>query len=231
MKPMTTFLGMIFLVALMVYADSRGGIAPRQRPSDYAEFSDKDRFSLGVSSLSRNSILRNFSTDLTKGFIVVEVGLFPAKEQQVEIDRSEFVLKAADGSGVIRSLEPQSIAGFLQRSNGEKREVALYPTVGVGYESGTYHDPYSGRQRVGGLSTGVGLGVGIGKSGAGASSEDRRVMEAELSEKEFPAGIHSEKICGYLYFPVAEKNRKKSYLFEGTLASEKISLLVKSDKQ
>jgi hypothetical protein len=230
MKKLAAISTMVCCLILFAYADSRRGIGPRQRPSDYAESADKERFSLGVSSLNKNSILQSFSSDLTKGFIVVEVGLFPSKENQVEIDPKYFVLKAADGSGLVRPLDPASVAGILRRTTGDKREVALYPTVGVGYESGGYNDPYYGGRRGGGWSTGVGVGVGIGRSGSGTAPEDRKVMETELSEKEIPAGVHSERVCGYLYFPIPEKNRKKSYLFEGTLNGEKISLLLRYDK-
>ncbi len=230
MKKLVAISTMVCFLILFASGDSRRGIGPRQHPADYAEFADKGRFTLGVSSLTKSSILQNFSSDLTKGFIVVEVGLFPVKENQVEIDPKFFVLKAVDGSGLVRPLDPASIAGILRRTTGDKREVALYPTVGVGYESGGYNDPYYGGHRGGGWSTGVGVGVGVGRSGGGAAPEDRRVMETELSEKEMPVGLYSERVCGYLFFPVAEKNRKKSYLFEGTLSGEKISLLLKSDK-
>lgn len=230
MKKLAAISTMVCLLTLFAYADSRRGIGPRQHPADYAEFADKGRFTLGVSSLTKNSILQNFSSDLTKGFIVVEVGLFPLKENQVEIDPKYFVLKAADGSGLVRPLDPLSVAGILRRTTGDKREVALYPTVGVGYETGGCNDPYYGEHCGGGWSTGVGVGVGIGRSGSGTAPEDRRVMETELSEKELPAGVYSERVCGYLYFPVTEKNRKKSYLFEGTLSGEKISLLLKPNK-
>lgn len=230
MKKLAVISTMLCFLILLSNADSRRGIGPRQHPADYADFADKEAFALGVSSLNKNSILQNFSSDLTKGFIVVEVGLFPKKENQVEIDPKYFVLKAADGSGLVRPLDPASVVGTLRRTTGDKREVALYPTVGVGYESGGYNDPYYGGRRGGGWSTGVGVGVGIGRSGSGTAPEDRKVMETELSDKEIPAGVYSERVCGYLYFPVTEKNRKKSYLFESTLNGQKVSLVLKSDK-
>jgi hypothetical protein len=230
MKKLAAISTMICFLMLLGFADSRRGIGPRPHPSDYAAYADKERFSLGVSSLTKNSVLQNFSSDLTKGFIVVEVGLFPSKEKPVEIDPKLFLLKTADGSGLVRPLDPATVAGILRRMNGDKREVDLYPTVGVGYESGGYNDPYYGGRSSGGWSTGVGVGVGIGRPGNGASPEDREVMETELSDKEIPAGAYSERVCGYLYFPIAEKNRKKGYLFEGTLNGEKLSLLLKSDK-
>jgi hypothetical protein len=231
MKTIFSCVGLLILFTSGMVAENSKGISPRPSPSDYAEVSQKEQFSLGGSAIPRKEIPQNFSTDLTKGFIVVEIGLYPQDGAQIEANRKNFVLKKADGSGIIRPIDPQTIAKVRRGSEGSGRDVVIYPTVGVGYETGGGHyDPYDGRNHGGGWSTGVGVGVGVGPSGRGTSPEDRQVMQTELNEKEFPDGIHTKPVCGYLYFPVSKDDQKKSYLLEGELAGEKISLLLKADK-
>ncbi len=230
MKPF--FFG-AFLIALFAstgLADNPRGISPRPNPSDYAQFSEKGEFSLGASAIPKKAILQNFSTDLTKGYIVLEVGLFPQKGTQIEASPKNFVLKEVNGDAIIRPLDPQTLSKVRKRSGGTGRDVVFYPTASVGYESGGHYDPYDGRHTSGGWNTGVGVGVGIGEGGRGSSPEDRRVMQVELQEKEFPEGVHAQSACGYLYFPITEKNKNKSFLLEGTIAGEKFSLVVKADK-
>jgi hypothetical protein len=219
------------LLVLTTVADNPKGISPRPNPSDYAQYSDKKQFVLGASSLPKKAILQSFSTDLTKNYIVVEIGLYPQSGAQIEANRRSFILKEASGVGVIRPLDPQSLSKVRKKTEGGGKDVVFYPTVNVGYESGGHYDPYSGRSYPGGWTTGVGVGVGIENSGNGSSPDDRRVMQTELDEKEFPEGVHTQAACGYLYFPVLEKNKKKSYLLEGTIGGEKFSLIVKADKE
>ena len=122
--------------------------------------------------------------------------------------RRYFALKSADGTKAVRPVDPKTLAAILNRTAASDREVALYPSAGIGYESGpSVYNPATGRQRVGGLSTSVGVGVGVGPSQSGASEQERRVMKMELSEKGLPETTASKPLSGYLYFPTAGKNK------------------------
>lgn len=99
--------------------------------------------------------------------------------------------------------------------------MTLYPSAGIGYESGPrVYDPVTGTPRGGGLSTSAGVGVGVGPSQSGAGEQDRTTMELELSEKGLPETKASKPLSGYLYFPVTSK-KKNGLLLECSLGKEK----------
>jgi hypothetical protein len=89
------------------------------------------------------------------------------------------------------------------------RDVVVSPSVEVGYESGGYYDPATGRRSGGGVYTGAGVGVGVGGRGNGPAStdRDRYVMQLELTEKGLPEGSASKPVAGYLYFQLASKKK------------------------
>jgi hypothetical protein len=214
-------------VSLLGFAEIRQGIKPRYQARDYAVTLERDGLTFGASLLIRGAILRAFMSDLTKGFLVVEVGLYPEEGVPLEVSRKDFVVRMEGQTSPIRSADPSLVAAMLQKSASNGKDVTLYPSIGVGYESGGY-DPYTGR-RVGGWRTSTGVGIG-GRDEEGASPEDRRVMEIELQEKALPEGKIEKPVCGYLLFPVQEKLKKKNYRLEFDLHGQRMIMDLKADK-
>jgi hypothetical protein len=171
--------------------------------SDYPIQETTSRVTIAAEALTAQQVSNTFATDLNKGWIVVEVALYP-KASPVQVEPSAFVLRVNhDGRrSVIRPASAETIAGVLQRKQAppEPSDVTLYPSVGIGYGSGP---GYYGRG--GGLTTAVGVGVGIGQAGgappAASTPADRKTMELELNEKGVPAGTAKDPVAGYLYFP------------------------------
>ena len=156
----------------------------------------------------------------------MEVSLYPAQGHSLDVNRRDFVLESADRQLLTRPADPAAIASSLQKAAGADREVSLYPSVGIGYESGPVgYDPVSGERRGGGLRTSAGMGVGIGRSSAGATDQDRKTMEIELSEKGLPEGRTDQPVSGYLYF--SWKDRKKISSLQLELVSAGEPVLVK----
>lgn len=130
------------------------------------------------------------------------------------------MLRVGGQGDIVRPAEPAVVARALQEKNAPKqasrRTVDVYPTASIGYESGTYNDPVTGRrQRTSGVYSSAGVGVGIGGIGnspgspSDASAErDRGAVEAELFDKSLPEGSISSPAAGYLYFPVPRKKLK-----------------------
>ncbi len=200
--------------ATMVLAGDRSGITARSNVTDYPVHMVADGFSIGAVVLTPDQVNRLFVTDLNRGYVVVEVGLYPAKGQKVDIARNGFVLRNVNA--YLRPVEPKVIAGVLQKSGGSKRQVTLYPTAEVGYDSGPRpYDPYYDGNRGGGLRTGVGVGVGLGNSAPAPTSEaDRKTMERELTDKGLPEGSVSAPVAGYLYFPASHEKKNAAYKLE-----------------
>lgn len=190
-------------VASAQAADQKG-IAARPKPSDHQAQAALTDFKLGASCLSRLDVRKEFSSDLNRGYLVVEVAFYPASGKSVEVDPGQIFLRLAEDGKPIRPAEARMIARTLQKASSGDRDVAVYPSVGVGYETGGRYDPNTGRTTRGGWTTDVGVGVGIGNGSGGATDEDRKVMELELTEKGLPKGTFSSPVSGYIYFPAPQ---------------------------
>lgn len=211
----------LLLVAACVLplAGADGGMRPRPHVSDYAAHETTATMTLAAETLTADQVDNTFATDLNKGWIVIEAAVYP-QAGAASIDPSAFLLRAGKGGEkkVLRPASPASIAGVLQRKEAppEPSDITLYPSVGVGYETGPgYYDPVYGSRRGGGLRTSVGLGVGIGQAGPpppASTPADRKIMELELSEKALPQGSATRPVAGYLYFPRPSANLKNASL-------------------
>ena len=175
--------------------------------------------------LSEQEVKQRFVSDLHENYDVVEVFIEPNSGAAVELERGQFGLKAKDADLAMEAESPSTAAAALQRSASSKRNVTLYPSGEIGYESGNHYPgygPYDPRRRSG-LYTRVGVGVGLGRGGSGASDKDREVMEIELTDKGLPEGRIDGPVSGFLYFPTLDEKAEAFVLqFEG--ASEKVEL-------
>lgn len=211
------------LLTAAAIAGEQPGLVPLTKAGDYPYHLERDDFSLGAKVLSPGEVERLFATDLTKGYVVVEVAVYPAQDRAVKVSEEQFLLREDGSRDYARAAKPAEAAGALQRKNAKRgnsgRDVTLYPTVGVGYSTG---DPYYGRR--GGWNTSVGVGVGVGPSDAPASSEaDRDVMETELTDKGVPTGEFDKPVAGYLYFPLSIRDPKAAHLLLDFLADDEVA--------
>ncbi len=191
------------LLTTVASAADQKGIAARPKPTDHQSRARMTDLQIGASCLTRVEVQREFSSDLNRGYLVVEVAVYPENGKSVELDPGQIFLRLTQDGKPIRAAEARTIARSLQKANAGDRDVAVYPSVGIGYETGGY-DPTTGRTRRGGWTTDVGVGVGVGKGGSGDTDEDRKVMELELTEKGLPKGKFPTPVSGYLYFPLPE---------------------------
>jgi hypothetical protein len=191
------------------------GMRPRN-VGDYPVHSEKNGVTIGAAVLSPEQVRNAFATNLSSGYVVVEVAVYPADGRALDLSNMDFTLKLAGTSDVVRPSSARSIAGALHRNSSGSQQrhgvVDIYPTVGIGYESGRSYDPVTGRQRNGGVYTtaGVGVGTGGGPSSApppASTGKDRSTMETELHEKGLPEGQVNKPVAGYLYFPLPSKKK------------------------
>jgi hypothetical protein len=220
------FLGLCVVLGLLTavigLAGELPGLVPLGQASDYPYYLERGDFSLGAKVLSPQEVESLFASDLNRGYIVVEVAVYPPQGGAVELSQSQFLLRQDGSRDYARAAKPSDAAGALQRKNakrGSGRDVTLYPQVGVGYSTG---GPYYGRG--GGWNTSVGVGVGVGPSDAPASTEaDRDAMETELTDKGLPAGRFDKPVAGYLYFPLTIDDPKTSRLKLDFIANDEVA--------
>ena len=190
--------------------------APRTSASAYPVSKVQPVYSIGAKQLSKTEVRNSFATPLADRYIVVEIGFYPADSKTISLNQSDFVLQTSDGKDLVSPANPATIASICQKRPESSNDVTLYPTANVGYVSYPSYDG-SGR-RVSGPVYGVGMGVGVDKSQSAATTgSDRQTMETELLDKELKDGDVSKPVAGYLYFPIATKQKVEYQLeYHGT---------------
>jgi hypothetical protein len=204
----------ILILAAALGAAAEDGIRPRADVADFPVYRTDKTADVGAALLTPDQVRGSFSSDLNRGYLVLEVGVYPKGE--VDLGRGDFALRAAGTQTVSYAVSPKVIAGVLQKAASKGNDVTLYPTVGVGYESGPSYDPATGTQRRGGWTTGAGVGVGVGGNDPRPAStgQDRKTMELELSDKGLPEGKFTQPVAGYLYFPIPARKKPAAYELE-----------------
>lgn len=202
------------------------GTAPRASAAKYHSHAEKDGFSLGAELLSKKEASRVFAADVNRCCLVVQVAVYPKKDESIELSLFDFSLVEVNTDNPVRPESPTTVAAKLEKKKNPPGGVDVTATGGVGYESGTYIDPVTGQPvHVRGVSTSAGVGISTGNSTpADIADHDREIIERELYEKGLPEARVSIPVAGYLYFPLpnAKKDAKYQLVYFGR--SEPITL-------
>jgi hypothetical protein len=227
MKRMVSLAAALLCLTAMA-VDAPKGTVPRETADKYPAHAEQNGVAIGVKLLIADQARHAFTTDVNRCCMVVEVALFPAKDDPLQVSLDAFMLRVVGAEDATRPSSAEVLAGKLQRqAQGpppSPHDVTVSPTVGIGYESGGI-DPVTGQRRPGSIVTSTGVGVGIGghpeSPRPGSTDADRRAMEQELSEKALPEGNATAPVAGYVYFAVDRKKRL-TYQLEYTLNGEKV---------
>lgn len=218
------------ICGMSVYADAPKGTVPRAAADSYPAHSSRDGLGIGAVLLTTEQTRKAFASDVDRCCRVVEVAFYPQKDSPVKVSLNDFLLRVSGTDIAAKPSTAEVLAARLQKKAAPPstgHDVVLYPTAGVGYESGGI-DPVTGQRRGGGVVTSSGVGVGIGGAqppGPGSTDRDRRTMELELGEKALPEGSASAPVSGYLYFSLPSgKDKKATHQLEYTLHGEKVVL-------
>lgn len=191
-------------------ADNPRGIPARSDVRLYRGTTSTDSYDLGVTLLPEAVVKQQFSSEIYRGYIVVEVAFFPKNGSTVNVNHADFSLRNKATGEIAYAARPDLAAGVLQKA-ASRKSVSVYPESSIGYESGGYDPVYGGRRR-GGVYTSTGVGVGVGNpQRPGSSPQDRQVMQSELEDKQLPDGSTAQPIAGYLYFPITTRHKETAY--------------------
>src|SRR5215831_17842591 len=217
MKSATCLAASLFLATSLV-ASSPKGTVPRSSAWRYPSHAEFDGASVGAVLLTAQEVQRTFASDLNRCCLVVEVALYPKGNKPLEVSWGDFTIRLAGTDTAAKPASAQLLAAVLQKKAQSDRDVVVSPSVEVGYGSGDYYDPATGRRSGGGVYTGAGVGVGVGGrgNGPGSTGRDRDVMQMELTEKGLPEGSAAKPVAGYLYFQLPLK-KKAAHQLEYTL--------------
>lgn len=219
----------VIFLALPLLAGGPEGTVPLQSAIEYPSHAQAGGAAIGARLLTVKEVHSNFSTDLNRCCLVVEVALYPAKGKSINVSLNDFALEAGNADHAVKPSSARLLAAELQNHNIESAQgtgVQVSPVMHVGYESGI--DPITG-QRVHGIDYGVGVGVGIGQNPsmsppAASTPRDRDVMQDELSEKGLPQVATSAPVAGYVYFSLSKDSKKAPHYLKYTLNGQPLSL-------
>jgi hypothetical protein len=203
-----------FIAVASVASAGPKGTVPREDADKYQAHAERDGLKIAAEILTPDKAHKAFSSNVNRCCIVVEVAFYPPKDKPVNVLLDDFSIQPPDADYSARPMSPQVVAARLEKKSESTRQVETTETVGVGYESGTYIDPVTGRPvKYHGVTTEVGAGVGVGPSGnPGQTQHDRDNLESELAEKALPEGATAKAVAGYLYFPSSIREKKKTPL-------------------
>jgi hypothetical protein len=191
------------------------GIVPREDADKYHAHAEREAVVIGAELLTSDQVHKKFSANVNRCCIVVEVAFYPEKDKPVDVLLDDFALRPEGDDVAARPMSPQVVAARLDKKPEAPSRVSTTESVGVGYESGTYIDPVTGRPvKYHGVTTETGVGVGVDPSGTQISGadRDRANIETELADKALPEGSASKPVAGYLYFPASIREKKKTPL-------------------
>lgn len=197
-----------FLVAALAAGDD-SGLTPRAKPSDYAVHETAKTAVIAASIVSPDMVRKILTPDISKGYVVVEVAIYPQDGHSFDVDLMDYSLKVGDQ--VIHADKPRDVAMPWP----EKK-----PTLGdrgpaVTTESGVIvahgPNPATGKPQT---TTGTWEGVSVSNDPRDrnppppSNRPDQSAAEARVRERALPLGETKHAVAGYLYFPQYGKKHK-----------------------
>lgn len=214
---------LLYLVSTLPLVAGSPGIRPRADAASYPANREAAEFSIGAYVIPPGQAKKMFKFDLTHaGYVVVEVGVFPAPGKDVDLYPTDFTLGISDQLVGMRPVSADTIAEILAgRPEPPRAGIGaggVNTSVGASVGRVSYPDPVTGRRTSGTVtSTEVGVGVGgpaplpcrtsdcdqtrtappIGPS----PTQNANTVAQELWERSLPDGKTAQAVAGYLYFP------------------------------
>ena len=218
-------------IALPLLATDQG-LKPRKSAADYPSQADHASYSIGAEVLTPELVKTLFSSDLNRGWVVVEVSIYPKDGNQIDVSLRDFMLRQSGTTTAVRAGRPATVATKLQKTAPTNRDITIVPSETIGYESGTWTDPSTGqRRRSGGWYNSSGVGVGVGSNKPASTDRDRDVMEQELLDQMLPEGATAKPVAGYLYFPLPDKKRSTAFDLEFDSSAGRVEIPLATRKR
>lgn len=217
---------LVTLSSTLVLLAAAPGIRPRADANSYPEHSDQADFSIGAFLLPSEQVKKMFKLDLNHaGYIVIEIGVFPAPGKDVDLYPVDFTLSVGENA----ALRPISADAIAEHAAGGLREPPRIhgPFDVSGREP--YPDPKTGRTTAGTANrTEVGVGIGgppprpcsgydcgpptapVPPISQPSPVETANTVSQDLWEKSLPDGKTVHPVAGYLYFPKPPRKAKKT---------------------
>ena len=175
------------------------GTTPKSAPEDYPEHATAGDAGVGVEFMV-HSFSRGEQMFIAPDWLVVEVALFPPKDQVVRVEPGKFSLRINGKKAVLFPQAPAAVAASLNHPQWEQRRGADAAIgiggIGVGTGQPRQTAPFPGAPQPGAPKP---PRAPDANNPAGAESERVRPEEL-LVETALPEGEHRGPVSGFLYF-------------------------------
>jgi len=185
------------------------GIPPRPKASDYPAHQAVRIATLAASLVPAQQVAKEFSPDVARHYVVVEVAIYPEDVQPaLDVVWSDFSLKS--GNTVSHADNPRDIATpWPEKGPRPNPPVSVTTDTGVIY--GRSNDPVNGRRS--GWGTYEAVTVTNDPRAANPPppprpGPDPDVVESRVRAKTLPQGTARSPIAGYLFFAQFSKRHK-----------------------
>src|SRR5579863_5602833 len=91
----------------LALAADDSGVHPRPKPTDYPVHENAKTDTLAAAIVPADQVRKMFSAEVAKGYLVVEVAIYPADGHSFDVDPLDFALKI--GGQVIHPEKPRDV--------------------------------------------------------------------------------------------------------------------------
>ena len=196
-----------FTIASLLRAGD--GFPPRAKASDYAAHKAVKSGILAVSRIPARQVEKEFSPEIARQYIVVEVAAYPRDADSFEVDWADFSMKIGDT--MVRAEKPRDVATpWPEKQPVDKNGPKVVTETGVIYSR--TNDPVNGRRSGWGTYESVGV-TNDPRAGAPPppppkQGPDPWVVEKRIRERILPEGPVRSAVAGYLFFPQYMRHKK-----------------------
>jgi len=202
---MSRAFGIALFTSAVLLAGSPG-IRPRAAVADYPAHAGINAAAFGAAVIPAAAVKKIFAADVDKaGYVVVEVGVFPAGGRELDLSPLDFTLRTDPNAISERTADADAIAAAVAKPargvSPESPAVEVSVTAGLGADV-SYPDPVTGR-----------------------TSRRRPVPIAVAWNKSLPDGKTTLPVAGYLYFPKPSKKTKgAAWVLEWQNTGERVNI-------
>jgi hypothetical protein len=202
------------------------GIAPRSSADKYHAHAIQGGVSIGAELLTRQEVAKEFAADMNRCCLVVQVAVYPEKDELLNVSPDDFTLIV---EGTSAPIKPQSATVFsaeLEKEDGSNGRVTKVASADVAYETATTIDPATNQKvHTHSVAASADVPVGVDNGGPAPIAEsDREVIERELTEKGLPETKVAIPVSGYLYFALPKQKKDTKYRLEYIVKGEALNL-------
>jgi hypothetical protein len=211
------------------------GMRPRSDASSYPVHDHVPGATIAAVALTSAQVKTAFGSDTYKGYIVIEVAVYP-DTGTLNLSPKDFMLKIGETGELLRPSAPSTIALSIDEKNNPthapdvRRPVDVTTRTTIGYDSAGTYNPNTGK-RQGVVYAGTEVDVAPGgstptpqpRANPGPRFDD---MEAELNAKALPEANVSRPVAGYLYFIPPRKKANGIYNLDYSSDAGRVKLAV-----